>query len=184
MAERPEPVDDLNWDSTRARGFGERVLDLWEEFLAKLPDLPVTSREFTEQAVRDAIVIPVPDEPLSEDELVDHMHKLWFEYSMYPGHPRFSAYITAAGTVPGGVAMANFIALKAARDATAGWDVRHHGVTAGPSIAMYASEEVHVVVDRAADMLGLGTDAVRKIPVDEQYRMRADALRERIEADV
>ena len=99
MAERPEPYQELNWEPARARAFGDRVLDLWEEFLAKLPDLPVTSRQFTEKAVHDAVVIPVPDEPLSEDELVDYIRSIWFEHSMYPGHPRFSAYITAAGTV-------------------------------------------------------------------------------------
>src|SRR2546427_7373176 len=103
MAERPEPFQDLNWEPARARGFGERVLDLWEEFLAKLPDLPVTSRDFTEKIVHDAVVIPVPEEPLSETELVDYIRTIWFDYSMYPGHPRFSAYITAAGTVPGAV---------------------------------------------------------------------------------
>ena len=234
MAERPGPVDDLNWDSTRARGFGERVLDLWEEFLAKLPDLPVTSREFTEERVRDAVAMPVPDEPLGEDELVEFIRKLWFDYSMYPGHPRFYAYISSGGTVPGAVAdlaaaamnqnlgawrlspgaseiehgltrwfatqfglpetagglittggaMANFVALKAARDATAGWDVRRQGVTAGPPLRIYASEEVHVVTDRAADMLGLGTDAVRKIPVDGEYRMQLDTLEEEIDRDV
>jgi glutamate/tyrosine decarboxylase-like PLP-dependent enzyme len=234
MAEKPEPVQELNWDHARARDFGERVLDLWEEFLAKLPDLPVTSRQFTEKVVHDAVVVPVPDVPLPEDELVDYIRKVWFEYSMYPGHPRFSAYITAAGTVPGAVAdlaaaamnqnlgawrlspgaseieraltrwfarefglpdtaggiivtggaMANFVALKAARDAMAGWDMRRLGVTAGSPLGIYASEEVHVVTDRGADMLGLGMDAVRKIPVDKRYRMRVDALEQRIEEDV
>ncbi|MFN2544559.1 MAG: aspartate aminotransferase family protein [Actinomycetota bacterium] len=235
MAEHPEPFQDLNWEPARARRFGDRVLDLWEEFLAKLPDMPVTSRQFTETAVHDAVVIPVPDEPLPEDELVDYMRSIWFDYSMYPGHPRFSAYVTAAGTVPGvvadmaaaamnqnlgawrlspaaseiesamtawfaqrfglpaetagglivtGGAMANFVALKAARDAMAGWDVRTLGVTAGQPLAIYASEEVHVVIDRAADMMGLGTNAVRKIPVDERFRMRADVLELRIEEDL
>src|SRR2546423_6565270 len=108
MAERPEPVQDLNWDAARARHLGERVLDLWEEFLAKLPDLPVTSREFTEARVREAVTMPVPDEPLSEDELIDYIRKVWFEYAMYPGHPRFNAYISSGGTVPG--AMADFAA--------------------------------------------------------------------------
>ena len=61
--------------------------------------------------------------------------------------------------------MANFVALKAARDHRAGWDVRREGVAAGPPLAIYLSEETHVVSARAADMLGLGTDAVRRIPV-------------------
>jgi glutamate/tyrosine decarboxylase-like PLP-dependent enzyme len=73
--------------------------------------------------------------------------------------------------------------LKAARDAMAGWDVRAHGTRAGPPLAFYASAEVHVVNDRAADMLGLGRDAVRHVAVDAGLRMRVDALRDAIAAD-
>src|SRR5205814_2317203 len=40
------------------------------------------------------------------------------------------------------------------------------------------------VTDRGADMLGLGTDAVRKIPIDADYRMRLDVLEQRIEEDL
>jgi glutamate/tyrosine decarboxylase-like PLP-dependent enzyme len=39
-------------------------------------------------------------------------------------------------------------------------------------------------VDRAADMLGLGDGAVRKIPVDAAFRMDLPALRARINADI
>jgi glutamate/tyrosine decarboxylase-like PLP-dependent enzyme len=79
--------------------------------------------------------------------------------------------------------MANFVALKVARDHRAGWDVRRTGVGTGPPLALYLSEETHVVSARAADMLGLGTDAVRVIPVDDGYRIRIDALREAIATD-
>jgi aromatic-L-amino-acid decarboxylase len=61
--------------------------------------------------------------------------------------------------------------------------VRREGVAAGPALAMYMSEETHVVSSRAADMLGLGTEAVRRVPVDDAYRVRVDALREAIARD-
>ena len=48
---------------------------------------------------------------------------------------------------------------------------------------MYGSGEIHTWIYKAADMGGLGTDAIRKIPTDDQLRMRADALREQIVAD-
>jgi glutamate/tyrosine decarboxylase-like PLP-dependent enzyme len=54
---------------------------------------------------------------------------------------------------------------------------------AGPQMVLYASQEVHVVTDRAADMLGMGMDAVRKIPVDDGLRLRPDDLREAIARD-
>ena len=41
-----------------------------------------------------------------------------------------------------------------------------------------------MVQQRAADLLGLGADAVRAVPVDEGLRMRADALAEAIERDL
>ncbi len=79
--------------------------------------------------------------------------------------------------------MANFVALTAARDQRAGWNVRAKGVAAGPPLVLYASQEVHVVTDRAADMLGLGTEAVRKIPVSGDYRMEVAELRAAIKRD-
>ncbi|MGH2556816.1 MAG: pyridoxal phosphate-dependent decarboxylase family protein, partial [Actinomycetota bacterium] len=73
--------------------------------------------------------------------------------------------------------------LKAARDRKSPWDIRNGGVSAGPPLRLYASQEVHVVTDRAADMLGLGVDAVRKIPIDDGYRIRTDLLRQAIIED-
>jgi glutamate/tyrosine decarboxylase-like PLP-dependent enzyme len=90
---------------------------------------------------------------------------------------------TAAGIIVSGGAMANFIALKVARDQGAGWDIRTEGVAAGPPLAMYMSTEAHVVSTRAADMLGLGTKAVRQIPIDERFRVRLDLLRQAIARD-
>ena len=90
----------------------------------------------------------------------------------------------AGGLMTSGGAMAAFVGLKAARDAKSGWDSRELGVAAGPPLAIYASSEAHVVNERAADMMGLGRRSVRKIPVDAEYRMRVDALREAIERDL
>lgn len=228
----PEPFGELDWEAARARAFADGVADIWEELLRTLPKLPVTRRE-TEADVHAAVAIEVPEEPMPEAELLAYLREVVLEHSMYPGHPRFYAYITGAGTVPGaaadllaaglnqnlggwrlspaaseielhltrwfadrfglpdtagglivsGGAMANFVALKTARDRVAGWDVRREGIRGGPPLAIYESAEAHVVNDRAADMLGLGTDAVRHVPVDQVYRMRVDLLREAIRLD-
>ena len=90
----------------------------------------------------------------------------------------------AGGMIVSGGAMANFIALKAARDHRAGWDVRNEGVAAGPPLGLYLSTETHVVSDRAADMLGIGWANVRHVPVDRDCHMRVDELRTRIARDL
>ena len=91
---------------------------------------------------------------------------------------------TAGGYVTSGGAMAAFVALKAARDARAGWAVRDLGTRGGPPLTFYASAQVHDVNTRAADMLGLGRDAVRIIPCDADFRMRVDLLRATIARDI
>lgn len=91
---------------------------------------------------------------------------------------------TCSGAFVAGGATANLMALTVARDALAGWDVRRDGVAAGPPLAVYASADVHETVDRAADLLGLGSAAVRRVPCDDRFRVRPDALTEAIERDL
>ena len=97
---------------------------------------------------------------------------------------RFGLPDTAAGLVLTGGAMANFVALKCARDDRLGVAVREAGVAAAGPVALYASTEAHIVIRRAADMLGLGAGAVRAIPVDEDHRMQVGALEAAVAADV
>lgn len=80
-----------------------------------------------------------------------------------------------------GASMANVSALAAARQAIlarAGWDVSAKGLQGGPTLRVVVGEEVHVTVLKALALLGLGRDNVIRVPVDDQGRMRADALPE------
>ena len=52
-----------------------------------------------------------------------------------------------------------------------------------PRLLVYASAETHTWIQKAADMFGFGTDAIRWIPVDEHQRMRTAELRRQIDAD-
>lgn len=89
----------------------------------------------------------------------------------------------AQGVYSSGGQFANVLALTVMRDAMAGWDVRRKGMAAGPSLRLYVSEELHYCHQQAAEMLGLGREAVRLVPTDEQYRMRLDALEAFIRED-
>jgi aromatic-L-amino-acid decarboxylase len=76
-------------------------------------------------------------------------------------------------------------ALAAAREA-AGDDVRGRGLAGRPDVpqlAIYCSAEAHSSVDKAAIVLGLGRQAVRRIPVDDRFQLKPDALAEAIAAD-
>src|SRR5664279_5298082 len=75
------------------------------------------------------------------------------------------------GLLVSGGNMANLTCFLAARAAKAGWDVRTQGIAAGPSLLVYASRETHTWIQKAADMTGLGTGAIRWIGVDNQQRM-------------
>jgi aromatic-L-amino-acid decarboxylase len=55
--------------------------------------------------------------------------------------------------------------------------------TAGPPLVVYTSAEAHWCVDKAAAILGIGLHNVRRVPVDDHYQMRCDALEAMIGAD-
>ncbi len=88
-------------------------------------------------------------------------------------------------TVSGGN-MANMVGFTAARTAKARWDIRANGLTSKDAkpLVLYTSTETHTWVNKAADIGGLGTSAVRWIPTDRELRMRTDLLEESIAADV
>ncbi|MFN0102364.1 MAG: pyridoxal phosphate-dependent decarboxylase family protein [Bryobacteraceae bacterium] len=85
----------------------------------------------------------------------------------------------SAGAVVTGATMANFTGLAAARHALldrAGWDVENEGLFGAPPLTVVVGEEVHVSLVKALGLLGLGRRRVVRVPVDEQGRMKADAL--------
>lgn len=94
---------------------------------------------------------------------------------------------SCGGLFVSGGNMANmvcFVAARAAHASRMGWDVRAKGIGGdGAKLTLYTSAETHTWVEKAADLYGLGTDAIRWIEVDDAQRMRMDRLRERISAD-
>jgi glutamate/tyrosine decarboxylase-like PLP-dependent enzyme len=88
------------------------------------------------------------------------------------------------GLLVSGGNMANFVCFLAARAARAPWDLRKHGVSDGPRLVAYASTETHTWIQKAADLFGLGTDAIRWISTDREQRMDVSALRRQIDEDI
>lgn len=89
---------------------------------------------------------------------------------------------TASGLVVSGTSIATVIALKAARDCVSDFQSRKQGV-GDAGLVGYTSEQTHSCVARAFDILGLGSDALRKIPVDEDFRIDLAALNAAIKKD-
>jgi aromatic-L-amino-acid decarboxylase len=74
-------------------------------------------------------------------------------------------------------------ALAAAREAAIP-GVRDAGLaTHATRLRVYCSEQAHSSVDKAVILLGLGHQALRKIPVDDQFRMNVGLLRQAVAED-
>ena len=66
--------------------------------------------------------------------------------------------------------MANITALTVARNHQA--SVRKEGLlNVGSQMTLYCSAETHSCIQKAVEILGLGTEAVRKISVNAQYEI-------------
>lgn len=95
------------------------------------------------------------------------------------GYPR-----DCGGILVSGGNMANFIGFFAARAAKAGAGVRTSGIARdGRRPRVYCSAETHTWVQKAADLSGLGTDAIRWVDVDGDQRMDLDALQRALDED-
>ena len=91
---------------------------------------------------------------------------------------------TSSGLFVTGASMANFVAVLVARTAALGPASRTEGVAAsGRRLAGYTSAAAHNCVPRAMEMAGLGSDALRAIPVDADGRMDVAAAAAAIAKD-
>lgn len=93
----------------------------------------------------------------------------------------FIGYSEAKGLFTSGGTVSNMTALAAART-KAQPSARKHGVTS--PLAIYCSKEAHYSNTRAIEILGLGSDSIRAIDIDESRKMKVSALEAAIEADI
>lgn len=90
-----------------------------------------------------------------------------------------------------GATQSNFMGLLLARDSCIAsrwnWSVQRRGLPSQANrLRFLCSEVAHFTVEKSASQLGLGTDAVIKVPVDDDYRMipgELAALLERLKDD-
>ncbi|MBL0172654.1 MAG: amino acid decarboxylase [Gemmatimonadaceae bacterium] len=115
---------------------------------------------------------------------VERLVVSWFAELM--GMPSASGLFVTGGTMANthGLAVARFAAAR-----SRGHDVRAFGLQAWPDAAphaplvFYGSSETHGWAGKAAEWLGLGHRAFRRVPVDAAYRMDLVALEQMLAAD-
>jgi aromatic-L-amino-acid decarboxylase len=93
---------------------------------------------------------------------------------------------TFHGIVYDTASIGGFTALAAARERL-DLDVRARGMGGRsdfPALRVYVTEHTHSHIEKGAIALGVGRDNVVKIPVDEAFAMRPDALAQAIDDDV
>jgi aromatic-L-amino-acid decarboxylase len=97
----------------------------------------------------------------------------------------FIGYPSACGglLVSGGN-MANLVCFLAARAAVSDRNIREDGVAGAGRLRAYASAETHTWLQKAADICGIGTSAVRWIPTDGDLRMDLRALAAQYDEDL
>lgn len=91
------------------------------------------------------------------------------------------------GTMTDGGSLANITGLKLAINRVLGRDLSRGGdQPPGPELArltFYVSAQAHYSFEKAVDLLGLGRSQLRRIPVDELFRIDLAALEAAITAD-
>ncbi len=96
--------------------------------------------------------------------------------SEFVGFPATIGAFTSGGTI------SNVTALAAAREqALPG--ARTEGLS-GRRLAIYCSAEVHYSITRAVELLGIGSNNLRDLPIDASRRLRPDALAEALDRDM
>ncbi len=88
------------------------------------------------------------------------------------------------GVIQDTASTSTLVALLCARERATNYGAAAGGLQAAKEpLIVYASTQSHSSVEKAALLAGFGRNNLRSVAVDDQYRMRADALREAIVAD-
>jgi glutamate/tyrosine decarboxylase-like PLP-dependent enzyme len=90
----------------------------------------------------------------------------------------------ASGLLTSGCSASNLIGLAVARNTKAGYDLRKQGLMAAPrKMVLYASSQAHSSLQKGVELLGLGSDSLRKIPVNQALQIDLQALKAAIQKD-
>ncbi len=128
------------------------------------------------QLIPDLVASAMNSAALGFDEVASSYVELqllnWFKSLLaYPAD--------ASGLLVSGGSMANLVGLAVARTHAAPYDVRDQGVDTRnyPRLMYYMSSEGHSSLRKAIELLGLGSESLRIVPVKDDFTIDVDALR-------
>jgi aromatic-L-amino-acid decarboxylase len=91
---------------------------------------------------------------------------------------------SASGVLTSGCSAANIIGLTVARNTKACFNLRLKGLHHAPQkMVLYASQEVHSSIQKAVELLGLGSESLRLLPVNDSFQIDLKTLKESIMED-
>jgi glutamate/tyrosine decarboxylase-like PLP-dependent enzyme len=92
--------------------------------------------------------------------------------------------ISASGTLTSGCSDANLIGLTVARHAKCDFDLRREGIQSfSQKMVLYASQEIHSSIQIAVELLGLGSESLRKVPANKSFQIDLEILEAMIAKD-
>lgn len=84
---------------------------------------------------------------------------------------------SASGVLTSGCSASNLIGLAVARNMKSSFDLRRKGLQlATEKMVLYASEEAHSSIQKAVELLGLGSEALRLLPVNDYFQINVAKL--------
>jgi glutamate/tyrosine decarboxylase-like PLP-dependent enzyme len=90
---------------------------------------------------------------------------------------------SASGLLTSGASLANITALVVARNHF-NKEIKQKGLHAVPGqLRIYGSSETHQCVIKGVEVIGIGAEHFRKVPVDDQYKIRVDLLQQMLVED-
>ena len=95
--------------------------------------------------------------------------------------PHFKSSGTGGGSIQESASSATLCAVLAARERATAYGTNAAGCRA--PLTAYASTQAHSSIEKAVRIAGIGTDNLRKTPVDERFAMRPEELARQIQAD-
>lgn len=230
-AEKPirDTLAPLELTPDQFRIIGHALIEKLADYLADLPEMPVSSGESINKIRSTLGNSDLPDKGVMPGNLIDRATSLLINHSVLSGHPRHLAYIIGSpaplsaladllaaminpnvsswwrspvateiemqtirwiaqmvgypsgcgGILTSGGSTANYIGFLCARNFSATLDIRKNGLAhnGSPPLRIYCSDQTHAWVEKAADVFGLGTNAIHFIPTDGYQKIRLDLLR-------